>query len=592
MSNLDIKFKRLTPFKRCVLQNFPFIEADFDALTNYGLLCKIVEYLNRVIASQNEVQGVTEEIVAAFNNLYDYVHDYFENLDVQEEINNKLDEMAEDGILADIISQYLNSTAIFGYDTLADMKSADNLTNGSFARTLGYYAKNDGGGATYKIRNITNDDVVDEAFIVEMGDGSNQLIAELVIENDEANVKQCGAYGDGTHDDYQAFNKACQHSKNVLIPSGTYKLNTTVTLTHNTNIYGKTAIVCWSGNTGNADKTEIVTTDVYAFTCSWGNVNNFENITFNGKGINQPCGARINKCEFKGEQGLNNVRVSTVSECSFHNCSVAGIVKLTDSYIQNCFFYNNEIAIDMEDSGDNTIIGNKIEWNTLGIKMHDTVYAVIANNTFDRQTTYAISGTNVTHININGNNFERNLTMHILLSGSYITISNNGMFSKNSEDDQSGTVLPTVAMYLKSISNSLVKGNNVYLPAGDNTSKLFNAYPDYVSNVSIEGNILNGRNTDKFSVSMGTLTSSTTDSVNLAYDFTNVDYLGMTPWTVRLVLPRLVNNNITRSFTNKLFARITPNSAKIQYTLDPDDASREYTCYADLEITNKYAITI
>ena len=103
MSNLDIKFKRLTPFKRCVLQNFPFIEADFDALTNYGLLCKIVEYLNNVIASQNEVQGVTEEIVTAFNNLYDYVQNYFDNLDVQEEINNKLDSMVEDGTLASII---------------------------------------------------------------------------------------------------------------------------------------------------------------------------------------------------------------------------------------------------------------------------------------------------------------------------------------------------------------------------------------------------------------------------------------------------------------------------------------------------------
>ena len=32
MSKLDIKFKRLTPFKRCVLQNFPFIEEDFDTL--------------------------------------------------------------------------------------------------------------------------------------------------------------------------------------------------------------------------------------------------------------------------------------------------------------------------------------------------------------------------------------------------------------------------------------------------------------------------------------------------------------------------------------------------------------------------------
>lgn len=109
MSNLDIKFKRLTPFKRCVLQNFPFIEADFDALTNYGLLCKIVEYLNQVIASQNEVQGVTEEIVNAFNNLYDYVLNYFANLDIQEEINKKLDAMVEDGTFEEIVGQYMQN---------------------------------------------------------------------------------------------------------------------------------------------------------------------------------------------------------------------------------------------------------------------------------------------------------------------------------------------------------------------------------------------------------------------------------------------------------------------------------------------------
>lgn len=128
MSKLDIKFKRLTPFKRCVLQNFPFIEEDFDALTNYGLLCKVVAYLNKVIDSQNEVQGVTEEIVTAFNNLYDYVKNFFDNLDVQDEINNKLDEMAESGELAELIEKYYegNIQVIFplygidGTDTLGD----------------------------------------------------------------------------------------------------------------------------------------------------------------------------------------------------------------------------------------------------------------------------------------------------------------------------------------------------------------------------------------------------------------------------------------------------------------------------------------
>ena len=83
-------------FKRFVIQNFPFIEEDFDALTNYQLFCKVVEYLNKVIGSQNEV---TEQM--------EYVLNYFNTLDVQDEINNKLDEMAEDGTLASLISTHI-----------------------------------------------------------------------------------------------------------------------------------------------------------------------------------------------------------------------------------------------------------------------------------------------------------------------------------------------------------------------------------------------------------------------------------------------------------------------------------------------------
>lgn len=110
-------YKRLTPFKRCVLQNFPFIEADFDALTNYGLLCKIVEYLNNVIASQNEVQENVEALNNAFIELKSYVDNFFDNLDVQDEINNKLDELVEDGTLANIIANFIqNKLKIFAPD--------------------------------------------------------------------------------------------------------------------------------------------------------------------------------------------------------------------------------------------------------------------------------------------------------------------------------------------------------------------------------------------------------------------------------------------------------------------------------------------
>lgn len=97
--------KKLTPFKYFALTNFPYIEADFDALTNYELFCKIVEYVNSISASQNDVIDDFNELKAIVDALAEELH----NLDFQEEVNNKLDEMAEDGTLENLILPYLAS---------------------------------------------------------------------------------------------------------------------------------------------------------------------------------------------------------------------------------------------------------------------------------------------------------------------------------------------------------------------------------------------------------------------------------------------------------------------------------------------------
>jgi hypothetical protein len=93
--------KILTPFKMQVLTNFPYIEADFDALTNYQLLCKVVEYLNNVIANENEVTEQVTSLYNAYVSLQNYVNTYFDNLDVQSAINNKLD----NGIYYKVLSE-------------------------------------------------------------------------------------------------------------------------------------------------------------------------------------------------------------------------------------------------------------------------------------------------------------------------------------------------------------------------------------------------------------------------------------------------------------------------------------------------------
>ena len=69
----NFNFKNLTPFKWFVLENFPFIEADFDALTEWQLFCKIGKEINKIIDSQNIVGEQAEALTSAFITLKNYV---------------------------------------------------------------------------------------------------------------------------------------------------------------------------------------------------------------------------------------------------------------------------------------------------------------------------------------------------------------------------------------------------------------------------------------------------------------------------------------------------------------------------------------
>ena len=120
----NLSFRNLILMNMQQLTNFPYIEKDFDALTDYELLCLIVKYLNDVIANQNEqnasitrmyesflalqnyVNNTKDTLEDAFNTLDNYVRNYFANLDVQEEINNKIDSMLDAGTFQQIIYDY------------------------------------------------------------------------------------------------------------------------------------------------------------------------------------------------------------------------------------------------------------------------------------------------------------------------------------------------------------------------------------------------------------------------------------------------------------------------------------------------------
>lgn len=78
-----------------------------DSLSYYELLCKVVKYLKDVISNIDRLRDDIDNLLKAYNMLQEYVNNYFDNLDVQEEINNKLDQMAENGVLQEILDGYL-----------------------------------------------------------------------------------------------------------------------------------------------------------------------------------------------------------------------------------------------------------------------------------------------------------------------------------------------------------------------------------------------------------------------------------------------------------------------------------------------------
>lgn len=88
---------------------FKSIPLAFDeSLSYYETLCGILDLIkNKIIPAINNNAQAGKELQELYAQLKDYVDHYFDNLDVQNEINTKLDEMAEDGTLGRIINDEL-----------------------------------------------------------------------------------------------------------------------------------------------------------------------------------------------------------------------------------------------------------------------------------------------------------------------------------------------------------------------------------------------------------------------------------------------------------------------------------------------------
>lgn len=393
----NLTFRNLCFMNMQRLTNFPYIEKDFDAISDYQLLCKVVEYLNKVIKNSNDqndsitnlynsfvalqtyVNSTKDSLEDAFNTLDNYVRNYFANLNVQDEIDHKLDEYVADGTLEHIIASYLQTQKI--YDTHDEMiADASSLVDGLTVQTLGYHSINDGGGAFYKITNTESSDFYQD-------DLENGLYASLI--ETEITPEMFGAYGDGTHDDHDALLKVIKYAfdntasivigtstdyeaRTIKFNNKTYYngstivFNTTTTVANSINIDGNGAYITgygfkfestagWKLNIRNLNFHNITTAFEFdARNLEYGNYI-FDSLQFSN--IVNPfimnrrsCIVEIKNCVFRGVESIGEF--TNVDRLNFHhnwisssgnisNIDYKSMLKQTTGDEGAMFVYNN-----------------------------------------------------------------------------------------------------------------------------------------------------------------------------------------------------------------------------------------------------------
>ena len=193
----------LKPFQKFCMTIGALPSSYLESLSYQELLLWFCDYLqNTVIPTVNNNAEAVEELQNLYIELKDYVDNYFNNLNVDDEIttkiNEKLDEMAENGELANLITNFINLNPIITFKNIQELKNAEFLVNNNIVLCLGYYNLNDGGKNYYLITNekTTNKDIElkNNLFakpLNKINNTSTKLTINLWLQWDISKIKQC-----------------------------------------------------------------------------------------------------------------------------------------------------------------------------------------------------------------------------------------------------------------------------------------------------------------------------------------------------------------------------------------------------------------
>lgn len=194
---------------------FQPIYGKFDLTTyiqgasDYEIMAFLVGKYNATLEAYGTVTKLSTDTVTACKQLQDWINNWFDNLDVQEELNKKIDSMVADGTFGTLLHQT--------FDAQINQQTTNTVT-------------------AWLVANVTPTGsavVVDKSLSIEGAAADAKATGTYCIGNGIVPIQKYGAVGDGTTDDYSAFQTAINDKsvKEITLEPKTYLIKTILRIT-------------------------------------------------------------------------------------------------------------------------------------------------------------------------------------------------------------------------------------------------------------------------------------------------------------------------------------------------------------------------
>ena len=420
MNNPEIIVKN-APFKRFCMSIGAIPTSYKDSLDYYETVLYLIKYLEEtVIPVVNNNGEAVSELQRLYIELKNYVDNYFTNLDVQEEINNKLDEMATNGELITLIEQATNMPTYF--DTVSDMKSFTYHVIGKTYITRGYNNINDGGSASYIV--IEDNSTSENGEYIRL---NASLCAKMIITDNQVNIKQFGSVGNGSNDDTISIQNALNSSADIIyVPEGNFLITDTLVMPLNKTFKGCNANTCIL-KVSNFNKYALTYGSSYNYGSKRGKLEDIRIETNDLELNNQTYGIHL----YSGLE-LRNVYLYHLKQAISKESNYIDNIVLYRCHIMYCGGRENSYSVDLPSNGDSLLISqcqfasgyNAENYNEyLGIRIQSSTGVLVVNNIINVPITINSSTATLLNNHMEGASTEEHFNLsNILISNSNVLI--------------------------------------------------------------------------------------------------------------------------------------------------------------------------